>query len=71
MIPITTQEIDEDIRREEVEAESQGTRNQVVALQMKKVYPRRPPRNWYILKEMLATFDALLWVLFWRCVTSI
>ena len=31
---------------------------------MKKSYPRRPPRNWYELKEMLATFSALLWVLF-------
>ena len=31
---------------------------------MKKEDPRRPPRNWYKLKEMLATFSALLWVLF-------
>ena len=31
---------------------------------MKKAYPRRPPRSWYKLKEMLATFAALLWVLF-------
>ena len=31
---------------------------------MKKSYPRRPPRNWYELKEMIATFDALLWVFF-------
>ena len=31
---------------------------------MKKSDPRRPPRNWYELKEMLATFAALLWVLF-------
>ena len=31
---------------------------------MKKSDPRRPPRNWYELKEMLATFPALLWVLF-------
>ena len=31
---------------------------------MKKAYPRVPPRNWYELKGMLATFAALLWVLF-------
>ena len=30
---------------------------------MKKPDPRRPPRNWYELKEMIATFAALLWVL--------
>ena len=36
MIPRTTQEIKEEIRREEAEAESQGTRNQSEALQMKK-----------------------------------
>ena len=64
VIPRTTQEIEEDIRREEAEAESKGTRTQAESLQMKKVDPRRPPRNWYKLKEMLATFYALLWVLF-------
>ena len=31
---------------------------------MKKEDPRLPPRNWYEFKEMLATFAALLWVLF-------
>ena len=31
---------------------------------MKKLDPRRPPTNWYELEEMLATFAALLWVLF-------
>ena len=31
---------------------------------MKKSDPRIPPRNCYELKEMLATFAALLWVLF-------
>ena len=50
VIPRTTQEIEEDIRREEAEAESQGTRSQTEALQMKKADPRRPPRNWYELK---------------------
>ena len=64
VIPRTTQEIEEDIRREEEEAESQGTRTQAEALQMKKADPRRPPRNWYELKEMLSTFAAWLWVLF-------
>ena len=47
VIPRTTQEIEEDIRREEAEAESQGTRNQAEALQIKKADPRLPPRNWY------------------------
>ena len=47
LIPRTTQEIEEDIIREEAEAESQGTRTQEEALQMKKVDPRCPPRNWY------------------------
>ena len=63
MIPRTTQEIEEEIRREEAEAESQGKRTQAGALQMKKTDPRLPPRNWYELKEILATFSALLWVL--------
>ena len=31
---------------------------------MKKSDPRRPPRNWYELKEMVATFAALLRVFF-------
>ena len=31
---------------------------------MKKEDPRRPLRNWYELKEMIATFAELLWVLF-------
>ena len=31
---------------------------------MKKADPMRPPRNWYKSKEILATFSALLWVLF-------
>ena len=50
--------------REEAEDESQGTRTQSEELQIKKLDPRRLPRNWYKLKEMLATFAALLWVLF-------
>ena len=47
-----------------MKAESQGTITQAEALQTKKTDPRRPPRNWYELKEILATFVALLWVLF-------
>ena len=35
VIQRTTQEIEEEIRREEAEAESQGTRTQAEALQMK------------------------------------
>ena len=31
---------------------------------MKKTDPRRPPRDWYELKEMLTKFAALFWVLF-------
>ena len=50
VIPRTTQEIEEDIRREEAEDESQGTRTQAEALQMGGKYPRRPPRSWYELK---------------------
>ena len=64
VIPITTQEIEEAIRREEAESESQGTRTQAEALKTKKADPSLPPRNWYDLKEMLATFAALLRVLF-------
>ena len=30
---------------------------------MKKSDPRCPPRNWYELNDMLATFDELLWVM--------
>ena len=37
VIPRTTQDIEEDIRREEAEAESQGTRSQAEALQMKEI----------------------------------
>ena len=36
VISRTTQEIGEEMRREEAESESQGTRTQVEALQMKK-----------------------------------
>ena len=50
VIPRTTQEIEEEIRREEAEAESQGTRTQSEALHMKNIYLRRPPINWYELK---------------------
>ena len=64
VIPRTTQKTEEEIRQEKAEAESQGTRTQAEALQMKKVDPMRPPRNWYDLKEKLATFTALLWVFF-------
>ena len=46
VIPRTTQEIEEEIRRQEAESECQGTRTQAEALQMKKAYPRLPPRNW-------------------------
>ena len=45
VIPRTIKEIEEEIRREEVAAESQGTRNQEEAPQMKKTDPRLPPRN--------------------------
>ena len=64
VIPRITQETEEYIMQEEAAAESQGTRTQEEALQMKKADPRRPPRKWYELKDMLATFSALLWVLF-------
>ena len=59
VIPRTTQEIEEEIRREESEAQSKGTRTQAEALQMKKAHPGRLPRNLYELKEMMATFAAL------------
>ena len=50
--------------REEAAAEYQGTRTQAEAMQMEKSDQRCPPRNWYELKDMIATFAALLWVLF-------
>ena len=62
--PRTKQETEEEIRREEAAAEYQKTKTQAEALQTKKSDPMCPPRNWYELKEMLATFAALLWVLF-------
>ena len=37
VIPRTTQEIEEEIRRKEAKAEYQGTRTQVEALQMEKL----------------------------------
>ena len=49
---------------EEAVSEYQGTRTQAKALRMKKEDPRRPPRNWYELEDMLAIFSTLLWVLF-------
>jgi len=64
VLPRTTHEIEEEIRREEAADESQGTRTHAEALRLKKTDPRQPPRNWYELKEMCATFAALLWVLF-------
>ena len=50
VIPKTTQEIEEEIWQEEVVSESQSTRTQSKALQMKKSDPRQPPKNWYELK---------------------
>ena len=64
VIPITKQDIEEYIRREEAADESKGTRTQAEALHIKKSDPRCPPRNWYELKDMIYTFAALLWVLF-------
>ena len=64
VIPRTTQDIEEEMRRKEVESESQGTRTQAEALQMKKADTRGLPRNRYEIKEMLAIFAALWWVLF-------
>ena len=64
VIPRTTQETEEEIRREEAADEFKGARTQAEALKTKKADPMRPPRKWYELKEMLATFAALLWVLF-------
>ena len=61
LIPITTKIIEEEIRREDEEAESQGTGNQLEVLQMKKSDPRHPQRNLYELKEMIDTFASLLW----------
>ena len=50
VVPRTTQEIEEEIRREEAADKSQGTKTQAEVLQMKKADPRRPIRNWYELK---------------------
>ena len=46
VITRTTQEIEEEIRREEAADGYQGTRTQSEAPHMKKSDPRRPPRNW-------------------------
>ena len=46
VIPRTTQEIEEEIRKEEAESESQGTRTKAEAIQTKKGDPRSPPINW-------------------------
>ena len=64
VIPITTQEIEEEIMREEAVDKSKGTRNKTETMNMKKADPRRPPRNWYELKDMISTFAVLLWLLF-------
>ena len=50
VIPRTKLETEYEVRREEAEAESQETRTQAEALQMKKTDPRLAPRNWYGLK---------------------
>ena len=42
LIPRTPQEPEEELIREETEAESQGTRNQAGALHMKKNRPKAP-----------------------------
>ena len=51
VMPSTTQEIEEDIWREEEAEEPQGTRTQSEALQKKQGQPRLLPRNWYELKR--------------------
>ena len=45
VIPRTTQGIEKDIRKEEAAAESQGTRNQAEALQMKKSRSKAPTKK--------------------------
>ena len=64
VIPRTKQEIKVNIWQEEADAKYWGKQTQSEALHMNKDDPRRPPRNWYELKKIMATFDALLWVLF-------
>ena len=64
VIPRTTQEIEEYIRRKDAEAESQGTRTQAEALQMKTIISKAPTKKLVRVYEMLATFSVLLWVLF-------
>ena len=64
VIPRTTQETKEEIQQEELEAESQGTSTEAEKLWIEKSDPRRPQRQWYELKQIIATFAALLWVLF-------
>ena len=71
VIPITTQEIEEEIRREEAEAEPQGTRTQAEALKMKKTRSKDPTKKLVRVKRNASNICYIVVGIVWRCVSTI
>jgi len=64
VIARTNEEVELELRREEAEDESSGTRTLQEAMGLRRADPRRPPRGYYEMKENIATFASLLFVCF-------
>ena len=71
VIPRTTQKTEEDIRREEAEAESQVTRTQVEALQMKKIRSKAPTKKLVGIKGNASYICCIVVGIVWRCVPTV
>ena len=59
-LPQTTQVVEQAMTLEDAEEESAGMRTKEESMQRRKSEPRLPPRGYYQLKLILATYAALL-----------
>ena len=64
VLPWGARAVEEEVRKELAEKESQGNLTNAEAMQMKKSDQQNPAGNLYALRRMLCTFAALLWTLF-------
>ena len=71
VIPRTTQEIEEEIKRKYAKSESQGTRTQVEALQMKKIRSKAPTKKLVRAKTNASHICCIVVGFIWRCVPAI
>ena len=71
VIPITTQEIEEEISREKAEYESQGTRTQAEALHMKKIRSNASTKKLVRIKVNSSYICCIIVSIVWRCVSTV